>query len=91
MSRYKNHFTSSSQLTEEHALEEMVIAENGPLLQHADSIIENAMEHYWKSGDKDGVWHFLRRSENIRSFTGDSGKVVSRMLKDVSKLPFMES
>ena len=36
VSRYENHFTSSRQRTEEHALEEMIIAENGPLLQHTD-------------------------------------------------------
>ena len=54
VSRYKNHFTSSRQGTEEHALEEMIIAENGPLLQHADSILQKAMENLWKSGGKDG-------------------------------------
>ena len=86
-SRYENHFTSSRQGTEEHAPEEMIIAENGPLLQHADSIPEKAMENYWKSRGKDCEWHFIRRSKNIRSYTGDSSKVVGRMFDNISKLP----
>ena len=88
MSRYENHFTSSPQGTEEHALEEIIIAENGPLLQHADPILEKAMENYWKSGEKDGEWHFIRRSQDIRSYTGDSSKVVGRMSYNISKLPY---
>ena len=91
MSRYENHFRSSRQETEEHALEEMIIAENGPLLQHAAPILEKAMENYWKSGEKDGEWHFIRRSQNIRSYTGDSSKVVGRMFGNIPKFPFMES
>ena len=91
VSRYENHFTSSRQETEEHALEEMIIAENGPLLQHADPTLEKAMENYWKSGEKDGEWHFIRRSQNIRSYTGDSSAVGAHMFDNISKLPFMES
>ena len=52
VSRHENHFTSSRQGTEEHALEEIIIAENGLLIQHADSILEIAMENYWISGEK---------------------------------------
>ena len=89
VSRYENHFTSSRQGTEEHALEEMIIAENGPLLQHADTILEKALENYWKSGGKDGEWHFIRRSQNIRSCMGDSSKAVGRMFDNISKLPFV--
>ena len=80
VSRCDNHFKSSRQRTEEHALEEMIIAGNGPLLQDADSILEKAMENYWESGEKDGEWHFIRRSQNIRSYTGDSSKGVGRYL-----------
>ena len=45
VSRYENHFNSSRQMSEEHSLEEMVIAENGPLLQHADPILKRAMHN----------------------------------------------
>ena len=88
VSRYESHFTSSWQGTEEQALEEMIIAENGPCY---NTILEKAMEHFWKNREKDGKWHFIRRSQNIRSYMGDSSKVVGRMFDNISKLPFMES
>ena len=91
VSRYENHFTPKRQDTEEdHALEKMTISENGPLLQHADSIIEAAMKQYWNKNSVDGKWHFIRRSECIRSYTGNASKVIGRMLDEKSKLPFME-
>ena len=43
VSRYEKHFDSSRQSTEEHSLAEMIIAENVPLLHHADEILERAM------------------------------------------------
>ena len=43
VSRYEKHFDSSRQPTKQHSLDEMVIAENGPLLSHADEILEKAM------------------------------------------------
>ena len=47
VSRYQNHLTATRQGAEEsHALEEMIIAENGPVVQHADAIIEQAMNAY---------------------------------------------
>ena len=36
VSRYENHFTSSRQLDEDNALDEMIISENGPALHDAD-------------------------------------------------------
>ena len=59
VSRYEQHFDSSRQITEDHALEEMQIAENGPLLQHADSLLDRAMNNYWKSNSERGQWHFI--------------------------------
>ena len=90
VSRYEQHFDSSRQLTEDHALEEMQIAENGPLLQHADSLLDRSMNNYWKSNNERGQWHFIRRTEDIRSYTGGSSKVLGKMLDDKSKLPFMD-
>ena len=80
VSRYTNHLTSVRQGTEEeHALGEMIIAENGPELQHADLVVEKSMNEYWK-GRKASGWHFVRRSENIKSYTGDSSKVIGRLM-----------
>ena len=90
VSRYENHFPKERCGTEEsHALEKMVIAENGPLLQHADSIIEAAMNEYWKDKKQTG-WHFIRKSDNIKQYTGSSSKIIGRFFDTKSKLPFMK-
>ena len=39
VSRFEVHFDAKRQLKESHALDEMEIAENGPLLVHADKIL----------------------------------------------------
>ena len=46
VSRYEKHFKIDRQLGEENADFEMEIAENGPLLIHADRILKNAMDIY---------------------------------------------
>ena len=85
VSKYEKHFDSSRQPTEEHAVDEMIILENGPLLHQADNVIEKAMSKYWKNGE----WHFIRKHENVRSYTGGSSKVIGKLLEQKSKLPFM--
>ena len=85
VSRYEKHYSSSRQMTEEHTLEEMSIAENGPLLHQADPILKRAMNNYWKGGP----WHFIRRYD-IKEYTGGSSKVIGRMIEQQSKLPFMD-
>ena len=89
VSRFEHHFGSSRQPSEEHSLDEMIIVENGPLLHHADTIIENAMTNYWKEHDENGDWHFIRRTEDVRSYTGGTSKVVGKLLDQSPKLPFM--
>ena len=89
VSRYSNHISPMRQGTSEiSSLEEMIISENGPLLQHADSIIESAMNRYWTEKKMSG-WHFLRKSRNIESYRGGSSKVIGRLLNTPSKFPFM--
>ena len=86
VSRYEKHFDLSRQPDEEHALNEMVIAENGPLLHHADEILELAMDRYWRKNTVNGKWHFLRNTQDIRSYTGGASKVVGKLLDQKSKL-----
>ena len=43
VSRYENHFISSRQMSEDHALEEINITENEPLLHHADLLLKRAV------------------------------------------------
>ena len=65
VSRYEDHFKPSRQPTEEHSLDEMVIAENDSYLHHADSTLYSAIDIYWSENTESGKWHFLRNSEDI--------------------------
>ena len=65
VSRYENHFTASRQLTEENALNEMIISENGPNLHEANGVLERVLNDYWSAKSQDGKWHFIRSGENI--------------------------
>ena len=67
VSRYEKHFHSSRQPTKQHSLDKMIIAENGPLLHHADEILERAMNQYLRVANRDGKWHFLRRNEDTHT------------------------
>ena len=67
----------------------MIIAENGPVLHHADEILERKMNQYWKVANRDGKWQLLRRTEYTYSYTGNCSKVVRKLLDQQSKLPFM--
>ena len=90
VSRYEKHFDSSRQPAEQHSLNEMIIAaESRPLLHHADEILERVMNQYWRVGNHDGKWHFLRRTEDTYSYTGNCSKVVRKLLDKKSKLSFM--
>ena len=68
---------------------ELVIALNGPALQHADDILKSALKIYFekskRSQEKSG--HFVRRNENIKDYA--VSKVVDRLLSEPAKLPFL--
>ena len=51
VSRYEKYFDSSRQPTEQHSFDEMIIAENGPLLHE---MLERAMNQYWRVANRDG-------------------------------------
>ena len=74
VSRFKNHFGKKRQLCEEHALEEMLITENGPILVHADSIIRESHNSYFREHNpKDaGTWHFIKVKSRIQENTNKS-------------------
>ena len=95
VSRYESHFTKSRHLEEKNALDEMMIAENGPSLFKADKVITNAMEQYWKSTSDSGSgkWHFLRESSTISllDYGSNYGKTTRRLMNQPSKYPIMDS
>ena len=91
VSRYEKHFDKTRQLTEEHAKEEMIIAENGPILVRADPLIKRALDSHFKehNNQQHGRWHFTM-SENIKTHIQES-KVIKKLKNERSKLPFMEN
>ena len=91
VSRYEKHFDKTRQLTEEHAKEEMIIAENGPILVRADPLIKRALDSHFKehNSQQHGRWHFTM-SENITTHIQES-KVIKKLRNERSKLPFMEN
>ena len=56
VSRYEKHLKADRQMNEDNAEEEMEIAENGPLLVHADNLLNKAMNKYWNNSE----WHFIK-------------------------------
>ena len=92
VSRFKNHFGKNRQLSEEHALEEMLIAENGPILVHADSIIRKSLNSYFREHNPTdaGKWHFIKVRSRIQENTNKS-LVMERMMAEKSKLSFMDN
>ena len=85
------YFDANGQLEDMHALDEMEIAENGPEFVHADKIIKQSMDSYWRNnGSCDGSWHFCQKNEDIRTFTKQS-KVVEKHIKVKPKFLFMSS
>ena len=87
VSRYDKHLKVDRQMDEENAEEEMEIAENGPLLVHADLILKKAMHRYWKDVSQNGEWHFvMMKSESLFK----ASKIMDRLKSEKSKLSFMD-
>ena len=74
VSRFESHFGKDRQLSEENSLEEMLIAENGPILVHADPIIKRSLDSYFKehNPNHDGAWHFVKTKSRIYGNTQKS-------------------
>ena len=60
VSRYEKHLKIDRQMKEGNAEEEMDISENGPLLQNAETILNNAMNNYLKQISENGAGHYIR-------------------------------
>ena len=91
VSRYESHFNKNRNLEERNAMDEMLIAENGPTIFKADSVLLAAMTNYWNHNSKTGKWHFIRESEtNILNYGGTYGKTTLKLMKQASKFPVMD-
>ena len=72
-------------------MDEMMIAENGPTIFKANSVLSAAMNHYWNTNSKNGKWHFIKESAtNILNFGATYGKTTLRMITQPSKFPVMD-
>ena len=88
-SRYETHFNKN--LNEENAMHEMTIAENGPSIFKANSVLFAAMNDYWNTNSKKGSWHFIRESNtNIKDYGTSYGKTTLKIMKQQSKFPVMD-
>ena len=86
----EHHSSKQRGLKEESIQTEMMIACNGPPVQHSMSVVEGGMKRYWTKAasvkDRDG--HFIRRSENIKSF--QVSKAVDGIMDDNNTDPIMK-
>ena len=82
----EHHSSKQRNLKEENIQNEMMIACNGPPVQHCMSVVEGAMTRHWMKAlrVKDRGGHFIRRSENVKSF------LVSKAVDAVSKKAFVD-
>ena len=71
-------------------MEGMTIAENGPILVRADSVLKRATDAYWTSLFEAGKCQLTRTSARINAFLSSHGKMVSKLLQEISKFPFQD-
>ena len=89
ISIYEAHNNKHRPISNDRAEKEIVIAVNGPEVQHSDSVILKAMKlmfaKYKSSLDREG--HFIRRSQNVKDFTVSES--VDSYANKPRKIPFM--
>ena len=70
---------------------EMLIAENGPILVHADPIIRRSLNSYFREHNQSdgGKWHFLKTKSRVQENT-DKSIVIEKLKAERSKLSFMD-
>mgnify|MGYP001264613120 CR=1 FL=1 len=78
VSRYEIHFNKSRQLSEPNAIQEMLVAENGPELFKADILLKRVMESNWKATPGAEKWHFQRTTNSLKTLLNES-KTVTRL------------
>jgi hypothetical protein len=59
---------------------------NAPLPHHADAFLAECLDEHFGPGKK---WHFYSQDTHNRTLVNVTSKVVDRLLKEKSKLPFM--
>ena len=89
VSVYETHSNKHRPISNERAEQEVCVAVNGPLLQHADAVIKAALVEMYKDtkdlGNRGGM--FVRRGNNIAEYA--VSKTVDSFMKKPSLKPFM--
>ena len=61
---------------------------NGPLHHEADEFLKECLDHYFGEGNE---WHFYSIDKKRRPLVSFVSKVIDRLMKCVSKFPFMKA
>ena len=79
----EHHANKSRALKSESIHNEMMVAINGPLLQHSQGVVSETMKAYWGQLKKESLrkGHFTRRGDNIKSW------LVSSAVDAINKVP----
>ena len=64
----EHHSSKIRNLSQERLCAEAMIAINGPTVVHCDSVVAEALDSYWAAARREGGGHFIRRSEDVRSY-----------------------
>ncbi len=59
---------------------------NGPLRHQAEELLKDSLDNYFGEGNE---WHFYTIDKQRRPLVSFVSKVVDRLMKYVSKFPFM--
>ena len=88
VSKYGDHFNSNRNIAKDNVNDAFLVAVNGPNLGHFDSVVEKAIDRYWKSTQD---WHFYKTTalEQLKKFDGNS-KVLNKLLNEGCKFQCME-
>lgn len=87
VSQYENRQSKFRNLSELRANNEMMIAVNGPNLAHSDSLLEKALNTYFKH-HKNGKWHFTMDQSKV---SYSISKIVDSKKSKSSKLSFIDA
>ena len=85
----EHHSSKTRDLNDETIQTELVIAVNGPAIQHCDKVVETTMRAYWRMTNRKSFLegHFVRKSEKIKNYL--VSKAVDSLNSDPIKTPFM--
>ena len=75
----EHHASSQRTLCQDRLIREGIVAINGPEVVHCDTVVREGLKSYWSKARRAGEGHWIRRSDNIQSYT--VSKVIDNLLK----------